>query len=98
MNANPAMNPKTGLARLLARTVAAMLAVVLLILGLMFSLVVLAVVAVLGVAMLGYLWWKTRALRKAIRQQATSPRPAQGNVIDGEAQVVREDAAALPRN
>lgn len=43
--------------------------VFLLILGFMFSLVILAVIALLGLCALGYVWWKTRKLRQATRTQ-----------------------------
>ncbi len=59
--------------------------VVLLILGVMFSVVLLAVVGVAGLGLWGYVWWKTRKLRGAMRQQAPG-----GQVIDGEAIVVEE--------
>jgi hypothetical protein len=58
---------------------------VLLILGFIFSVVLLVVVATLGLAAWGYLWWKTRTLRRAMREQAPD-----GQVIDGEATVVEE--------
>ncbi len=44
-----------------------------LVLAFMFSLVALAVVAVLGLALGGWLWWKTRALRKQIRTSCGKP-------------------------
>lgn len=58
---------------------------ILLILGFVFSVAVLAVAAVLGLALWGYVWWKTRTLRRTLQGQA--PR---GQVIDGEAIVVEE--------
>ena len=58
---------------------------ILLILGFMFSVVVLAVIAVLGLAVWGYVWWKTRKLRRAMQEQSPD-----GQVIDGEAIVVEE--------
>jgi hypothetical protein len=70
---------------------------ILLILGFMFSVVVLAVIAVLGLAGWGYLWWKTRKFRRAMQEQAPD-----GEVIDGEAIVVAEYRVrtknALPRD
>lgn len=60
----------------------------LLILGLAFSVLLFAVVAVLGLAVWGYLWWKTRNIRQAM--QSKSPG---GQVIDGEAIVIKEDSA-----
>ncbi len=41
----------------------------LLILGLTFSVVVFAVVAVAGLGAWAYIWWKTRKVRRAIREQ-----------------------------
>ena len=67
----------------------ALLSVGLLVLGVMFSLVALAVAAVIGLLFAGWFWWKTRALRKALREAAPAPeaarsRAADGDVIDGE--------------
>ena len=56
-----------------------------LILGFVFSLVVFAVIVVLVLALWGYVWWKTRKLRRAMQEQAPG-----GLVIDGEATVVEE--------
>jgi len=58
---------------------------ILLILGFMASVVVFAIVAVLGLALWGYVWWKTRKLRQTMQAQAPG-----GQVIDGEAIVVEE--------
>lgn len=67
-------------------------AIVVAVLAFMFSLAALAVVAV-GVALLGgWLWWKTRAVRKQVREQMerqANLRPADGYIIEGE--VVRRD-------
>jgi len=52
--------------------------------ALMFSAVMLAAILVVGTMGAGYLWWKTRELRKQMRNMA-----AQGVVIDRE--VVVED-------
>jgi len=71
------------------RNVLALLAgAILLILGFMFSVVILAVIAVLGLAVWGYLWWKTRKLRRTMQEQAPD-----GQIIDGEAIVVEEYSA-----
>ena len=68
---------------LFGRILAFLLGAVTLVLTFMFSLLVFAVVitAVLGLG--GYFWWKTRKLRKQLREQ-----PADGHVIEGVA--VRE--------
>ena len=70
----------------------------LLVLAFMFSLVALAVAAVGGLLLGGWLWWKTRTIRKqmaAARQQTgfESERFG-GTIIEGE--VVRETAAPPP--
>ena len=70
-----------------------------LILGFMFSLVLIAVVVVLGLVAWGYLWWKTRDLRRAMGERAVDDEP-DGQVIEGEAVVVEEapgrDKPTLP--
>ncbi len=88
-----------------ARILAFVLSVGLLVVGFMFSLVALAVVAVLGVIIAGWFWWKTRALRQAAREQARHYRSEQadrhnaangsGVIIEGE--VVREPDEAPRR-
>lgn len=73
---------------------------ILLVLGFMFSLVILAVAAVIGLAAFGYFWWKTRALRKVLREQqaaAANAKPAGGEVFEGEAVVVEEYRAEAQR-
>lgn len=74
-----------GESSLLTRILAALAGVILLVVGFMFSLVLLAVLAVAGLVGLGWFWWKTRALRKTMKQ-----RPADGHVIEGEAIVVED--------
>ena len=58
---------------------------ILLLLGFMFSVVVFAVIAVLGLAIWTYLMWKTRKLRRAMQERAPDD-----HVIEGEAIVVEE--------
>lgn len=76
---------------LLGKAVALVSGAILLVLALMFSLVLVAVVAVVGLAVGAWFFWKTRHLRKAMREAGAmrSP-PADGNVIEGEAVVVEE--------
>lgn len=61
---------------------------VLLVLGVTFSLVFLAIIAVIGLLGLGYLWWKTRALRRHLRKhmdgQAQYAEPAAQPTDDGQ--------------
>ncbi len=70
---------------MLRKAFALLAGAILLILGFMASVVVFAIVAVLGLALWGYVWWKTRKLRRAMQEQAPG-----GQVIDGEAIVVEE--------
>ena len=49
----------------------------------MLSLLIFAVVAAIGLMLGGYLWWKTRELRKQMRD-----RPQGGRIIEGE--VIRD--------
>lgn len=88
--ANPFARPPQSLA---GRIAAFILTGALLVLAFMFSLVALAVAAVGGVIFAGWFWWKTRALRKAMRAAApvgaAGPVPG-GDFIDGEC--VREVA------
>ncbi|HUL42431.1 MAG TPA: hypothetical protein VLV32_11095 [Burkholderiales bacterium] len=61
-------------------------AAALLIVAFMFSLLVFAILVIAGLLAWGYLWWKTRELRRQMRE-----RPPGGRVIEGEA--TREDVS-----
>ena len=86
----------------LAKVVTFILGAALLVVGFMFSLVALAVVAVLGVALGGWLWWKTRTLRKQMRAAEDSLRggatgtgtAAAGGTTIIEGEFVREASAS----
>jgi len=54
-------------------------------LALMFSVVLFAVVATVGLAVWGWVWWKTRDLRKQMRAQMEAHR-AQANTTSGQAE------------
>jgi Flp pilus assembly protein TadB len=88
-NFSTSSNKPTGF---LGKIVAFVLSVGLFALAFMFSLAALAVVAVVGIAFAGWFWWKTRALRRQMREQGvvfeTSESPRGGQVIEGE--VIRE--------
>lgn len=90
------MKSRTAPIGFLGKIVTTLLAAGLLVVGFMFSIVILAVVAVLGLIGLGYFWWKTRALRRAIREQMAAARSEQSTVIEGEASVVREASGQQP--
>lgn len=70
---------------LLTKILALTAGVAALALGFMFSLVILALVAIAGFFAWGYFRWKTRGLRRTMNQRA-----ADGHVIDGEAVVIDE--------
>lgn len=87
----------------LAKVLAAIGGVVLLVLGFMFSLVVLAVAAVVGLGIWGWFWWKTRKLRQQIQermrdQAANAGHSASGDIIEGEAVVVEEAVTRVTSN
>lgn len=79
---------------LLGRIIAAVLALAALVVGVTFGLFLLAIAAVLGIALFGWIWWK---MRRAIRQAREDPRlrawqdsmnagtpPRDGRIIEGE--------------
>lgn len=72
----------------IGRLIGLLAGVILLIAGVMFSLVLLAVIAVAGLLAWSYFRWKTRKLRQARRDH-----PPGGLVIDGEVVVVDDDAS-----
>lgn len=68
---------------LLGNAVAFALSIVVLAAAFMLSVIVFAFVAAGGLLVWAYLWWRTRHLRKGMRE-----RPSEGRVIEGE--VIRE--------
>ena len=77
--------PLTALKNILAL----LLGTVFLVLGFLFSIVLLFVFVGLALAVWGFFWWKTRKLRREMREN----RP-RGNVIEGEVIVVDESESA----
>ncbi len=72
--------PRSGLLGKLLAMVASAAALVV---AFTLSLLIFAVIAAIALVALGYLWWKTRALRRQLRDH-----PPGGRVIDGE--VIRD--------
>ena len=68
--------PGTGL---IGKILATLVSAVVLVVAFMVSLLVFAVVAAIALVIVGYLWWKTRALRKQMREHTPG-----GRVIEGE--------------
>ena len=85
-NAPPSRAPGSGFLGKILTTVAS---AAVLVMAFMLSLLVFAVVAAIGLMLGGYLWWKTRELRKQMRD-----RPQGGRIIEGE--VVRDSATPDP--
>lgn len=54
----------------MSKAVALIVTASLIVLGLMFSVLFLTVIATVGVIAFGYLWYKTRALRRLMRERA----------------------------
>ncbi len=77
---------------LLQKIVAVLATVALFAVALMFSVVLFAVVVTVGGAAWGYLWWKTRALRRQMRERPPGSGGG-GLVIEGE--VIREVSREL---
>ena len=67
----------------LASVVACVTTAIAIVVGAMFSIVVMSVVLLIALVVFGYVWWKTRDLRRVLRE-----RPPGGRIIEGE--VVRE--------
>ena len=85
MRNRPLLTQETGPLKKLLTLV---IGVILLVLSLMFSVVVLIGVVVVGVMVWGYLWWKTREIRRVMREASVDV--PNGDVIEGEAVVVDE--------
>ena len=89
------MTQATPPTSLLGQVLALVTGVILLVLGFMFSMVLLAVFVALGLTLGAWFFWKTRHLRKAMREAAAMRTPpADGNVIEGEAVIVEEYRAS----
>ena len=86
---------------LLGKLFALLAGAILLVLGFMFSLVLLAVFVAVGLTVGAWFFWKTRHVRKAMREAGPIRNPpADGVVIEGEAVIVEEyrvsEKPALP--
>lgn len=99
-NAAPHMRLNHPPPSLLSKFIAFILGAGFLVLAFMFSLVALAVIVVVGLGVWGWLWWKTRAVRKQMREQmaeqmnnptAAASATRDGFIIEGE--VIREESS-----
>jgi len=71
------------------KVVASLLGLAMLVVGVMFSIVIIPVLVVLAGLGIGYFYWKTRALRKAMAA-AMAGASVDNGVIEGEAVVIHE--------
>jgi len=71
---------------LLGRIVGGVITAAVLVVAFLFSILIFAAIAAVALVAGGYLWWKTRALRRQLRE-----RPPGGRTIDGE--VIRDRTA-----
>lgn len=100
INFNPSGRPPKGI---LAQLLTLVLGALVLGAAFMFSLVFFAILAVAGLILWLYFWWKTRLLRKQIRERMLEQRrnpadqaqasstPSDGDIIEGEAVRVDEN-------
>ena len=72
---SPFQSLPAGQPSLLGKLMAFVVGTLLLIAGFMFSVVALAVIAVVGLGIWGWLWWKTRALRRQMADAKTAGEP-----------------------
>lgn len=69
---------------------------VLLFLGLTFSVVAVGFIAAFGLGIWVYFWWKTRKIRRAMKNHtAPADEVVTGEVIEGEATVVEETSTVV---
>ncbi|OIO83052.1 MAG: hypothetical protein AUJ88_00450 [Gallionellaceae bacterium CG1_02_56_997] len=68
--------------RLLSRLIGFIITAALIVVGLMFSAVLLVFIVIAGVIAFGYLWWKTRAMRKQMRKQMREQQNARGGAAN----------------
>ena len=99
INFNPSGRPQS----LVTRIVGAVIAALAFGAALMGAAVLFVGVAVAALAFWGYFWWKTRALRRPMREQGPSQGFGSGhasgrvNIIEGEAVRVDEDRERLEK-
>jgi UPF0716 family protein affecting phage T7 exclusion len=85
------MNQTKPPTSLLGKLLALVAGAILLVLGFMFSLVLLSVFVALALTLGAWFFWRTRHMRKAMRESAAMhDRPGNGNVIEGEVVIVEE--------
>jgi hypothetical protein len=77
-------NTTTKPPSLLRKSVALVATAAMIGLGLMFSAVLFVIILVVGATAAAYLWWKTRELRKLMRNSHQRSAPMEGEIVEGE--------------
>ena len=102
------MNPRRSEPGLAGKLLAVVVGSVLLVLGFIFSVFLIAAIAVVGLGGGAYFYWKTRKLRKILREQAMhgemggmgemgEGEASEGEIIEGEAVVVTDGDESAER-
>ncbi len=87
---------RAGATGVLSRIVGVVIGAVALVFALLFSVALFVALAVVGLGAFGYLWWKTRAVRRAMREQQQSQG---GRIIEStEIYEVRDDVRLEDRS
>jgi Flp pilus assembly protein TadB len=92
---------RPGSPSLVAKVLAVMIGAALLVVGFAVSLVMLAVILAAGIVIGGFVWWKTRDLRKQIREQAIrapADRASAVRVLPAHESVCADRASSTRRN
>lgn len=80
---------------LLTRVIAGIVTVLAVVAVLMFSVVALGVLLVGGAVFLGYFWWKTRALRRSLREQAAQQQATQQTPFARQRPAANDDSVVI---
>ncbi|MCX7195908.1 MAG: hypothetical protein NTV37_08540 [Proteobacteria bacterium] len=83
----------TKSSNLLSKVAKIVVSVALIGLALMFSALLLMVILTVGALAWGYLWWRTRDLRKQMRKHPPGDIVVEGEVIEGE--VIRREVGGI---
>lgn len=84
----------TNSSSLLSKVARVVVAIVLIGLALMFSVLLFVVILTVGAIAWGYLWWKTRELRRQMREHPPGDVVREGEVIEGE--VISSEVNGIP--
>lgn len=89
-------NEQSAVSKVLAKVAAFAIGLTVLAVALMFSIVFFAIALTIGLIIAGRLWWKTRELRKQMREYAATQPRFNERVVEGE--VIHEAAEETQRD